>query len=161
MADAKTNGFRWLPSYYIAVRDLPDSDRLALYDAIADYGFGNDVNELSPMLKAIFSLIQPTLDKSIKFEDKQKTNGVKGGRPKAKPKETQNGFGFSEGKPKETQTDFGENLDIDVDIDNAIERQTPERVLSRRGSPDEFGPIIHEQDTGTVPAYITGRNLDG
>lgn len=117
MAEAKTNGFRWLPSYYIAVRDLPDDDRLALYDAIADYGFGNDTCELPPMLNAIFSLIRPTLDKSIKFEEKQKANGNKGGRPKGKPKETQNEFGFPESKPKETQTDFGENLDIDVDID--------------------------------------------
>lgn len=30
---AKTAGFRWLPSYYEAVRNLPDSDRLRVTES--------------------------------------------------------------------------------------------------------------------------------
>ena len=49
MAIAKTNGFRLLPSYYEAIRDLPDAERLLLYDAVFDFGFGNEVQELPPL----------------------------------------------------------------------------------------------------------------
>ena len=85
MAKAKTNGFRLLPSYYEAIRDLPDDSRLAMYDAIFDCGFGNEVKDLPPLLNGYFMLIKPSLEKSIKFETKQKANGGKGGRP-TKPK---------------------------------------------------------------------------
>ena len=57
MAIAKTEGFRWLPSYYEAIRDLPDQERLMMYDAICDYGFGNEIDELPPLLRALFCLI--------------------------------------------------------------------------------------------------------
>lgn len=118
MATAKTAGFRWLPSYYEALRDLPDGDRLKLYDAVLDFGFGNDVEELPPTLQGFFRLIVPTLEKSIKFEEKQKANGMKGGRP-AKPKQNPS---ETQAKPRKSQHDFGENLDIDVAfaVDNAF-----------------------------------------
>lgn len=113
MATANTNGFRVLPSYFEAIRDLPDAERLILYDAVWDFGFGNSVGELPPLLTSIFCLIKPTLEKSMVFEAKQKANGQKGGRP-PKPKETQT-------KPRETQNDFGENLDIDIAVDSDID----------------------------------------
>ena len=109
MAIAKTNGFRLLPSYYEAIRDLPDAERLLLYDAVFDFGFGNEVQELPPLLKSLFGLIVPTLERSIRFEEKQRRNGAKGGRP---PK--------TQTKAKETQPTFGENLavaDADADAD--------------------------------------------
>ena len=113
MAKANTSGFRWLPSYYEAIRDLPDPERLAMYDAITDYGFGNEVVELPPILQGFFLLMQPTLEKSIKFEAKQKSNGQKGGRP-PKPRETQP-------KPRGTHDDYGENLDVDIESDIDID----------------------------------------
>ena len=79
MATAQSNGFRWLPSYYEAIRDLPDAERLLIYDAIADFGFGNVVGELPPLVKGYFLLIAPSLEQSIKFEEKQRENGRKGG----------------------------------------------------------------------------------
>ena len=113
MHAAKTAGFRWLPSYYEAVRDLPDAERLRIYDAMADFGFGNATAELPPLLNAIFRLITPSLEKSVRFEQKQRENGAKGGRPG----KTRNDDGITQAKPKETQNDSGENLDVAVDID--------------------------------------------
>ena len=113
MHAAKTAGFRWLPSYYEAVRDLPDAERLRIYDAMADFGFGNETAELPPLLNAIFRLITPSLGKSVRFEQKQRENGAKGGRPG----KTRNDDGITQAKPKETQNDSGENLDVAVDID--------------------------------------------
>ena len=105
MASAKTNGFRLLPSYYEAIRDLPDEERLLLYDAVFDFGFGNEVQELPPLLKSLFGLIVPTLERSIRFEEKQRRNGAKGGRPSK-----------TQTKAKETQNTFGENLAVASDL---------------------------------------------
>lgn len=83
MKTAKTSGFRWLPSFYNALRNLPDEDRLKIYDAILDFGFGNEPEELPPLLTGYYQLIRPIVEKSARFYDKQKENGSKGGR---KPK---------------------------------------------------------------------------
>ena len=124
-----------LPSYYEVIRDLPDGERLQIYDAIMDYGFGNEVGDLPPILKGYMSLITPSLDKSIRFEEKQVVNGGKGGRPKKNPNETQT---KPKQNPNETQTKASENLaiavavanDVAVDsaIDNAFEGKTRPRI---------------------------------
>lgn len=144
---AKTDGFRWLPSYYEAIRDLPDEERLAIYDAILDFGFGNDPAPLPPLLNGYFSLIKPTLERSIRFERKQRANGEKGGRP-SEPKnnlaETQN---KPRNNPDETQSDFGENLDIDVDVDVAneididIEKHADKPRRAARFTPPSFEEV--------------------
>ena len=109
MLEAKTNGFRWLPSYYNALRNLPDEERLKLYDAVSDFGFGNEVGELPPLLAGFFGLIKPTLERSIRFEEKQAANGKLGGRPRKNPTETQNGCGFSH---IDAQTEGSGNLAV-------------------------------------------------
>lgn len=88
MTKANTYGFRVLPSYYEAIRDLPDAERLRIYDAIMDYGFGNEVGELPPLLNGYFGLIKPSLEGSIKFEAKQVANGKRAG-DRQNPAETQ------------------------------------------------------------------------
>lgn len=93
MKKPQTRGFRWLPSFYQVTRHLPDAERLQIYDAIADYGFGNEVDELPPTLDSLFILMKPNIESSIRFFQKQKDNGDKGGRPPKKPKQN----------PKETQ----------------------------------------------------------
>ena len=113
----KTNGFRLLPSYYEVIRNLPDDQRLQLYDAIMDHGFGNEIEELPPLLLGYFKLISPLIDKSVQFYEKQKSNGAKGGRPskKTQNKPTEN--------PKETQNKASENLDSDSDSEGECEKK--------------------------------------
>lgn len=146
--EAKTSGFRMLPSYYEVIRDLPDEERLALYDAVMDFGFGNTPENLSPILGGYLKLMQPSIQKSIKFEAKQKANGQKGGRPpsetqtkpKQNPDKTQN-------NPDETQSDFGENLDIDVAVDVAneididIEKHADKPRRAARFTPPSFEEV--------------------
>lgn len=69
-------------SYYEAIKELPDEEQGKVYKAIIDYGMTKSEPDLSGISRAIFVLIKPTLDASIKNYE----NGKKGGRP---PKETQ------------------------------------------------------------------------
>lgn len=149
MYEAKTAGFRMLPSYYEVIRELPDEQRLLLYDAVMDYGFGNEPQELPAMLRGYLKLMIPSIEKSIRFEEKQKANGSKGGRPRKpreNPDETQN-------NPNETQNDFGENLAIaiDVDVANDIEKE-------KKRTKKKFVPPTLEE----VEAYCRerGNNVD-
>lgn len=82
MKYAKSNGFRMLPSYYDAIRNLPDGERLKIYDAILDRGFGNRVEPLPPSLSSVYVLIQPTLERSVRYFEKQKEIAKK---PRKKP----------------------------------------------------------------------------
>ena len=82
MKQAQTGGFRMLPSYYDAIRNLPDRERWRLYDAIFDFGFGNEPEPLPPMSTALFTVIRPSLEKSVRFFEKQKANAEK---PRKKP----------------------------------------------------------------------------
>lgn len=76
------NGFLMLPSYYNAIRPLPDEQRLALYDAIMDYVFGGkEPEDLSPILNGYFVLLRPNIDSSAKRYAASVGNGKKGGRP--------------------------------------------------------------------------------
>lgn len=71
--------FPFFRSFYEAAAVLPDTDRLAFYDAITEYGLnGNIPPNLGGMAKALFVMAKPNLDNSRK----QYLNGKKGGAPK-------------------------------------------------------------------------------
>ena len=100
-----------LPTFYEVIRPLPPEERLALLDAIMDYGFeGKEPEELPITLKGYFTLMRPVLEKSIRYYEKQQMNGAKGGRP-PKPREN----------PTKTQTKPKENLDSESDSDSESE----------------------------------------
>lgn len=71
-------GFVFLESYYEAAKDLPDKQRLALYDAIIKYALKNEEAKLAGITKSLFVLIQPVIDKSAK----RAKAGSKGGASK-------------------------------------------------------------------------------
>ena len=98
--EAKTRGFRVLPSYYEAIRALPDGERLRMYDALFDRGFGYEVGDLPPLLNCYMTLIIPSLDKSVLLFKRQQQNGARGGRPRKQPKQSQTHSGE---KPEESQ----------------------------------------------------------
>ena len=88
-------GFTMLPSYYEALRPLPDDQRLQMYDAIMDYAFlGKEPEHLPPILAGYFHLMRPNIDNSVKHYSASVTNGKKGGRPPRKK---------PSGNPTETQ----------------------------------------------------------
>lgn len=120
MADGR--GFTMLPSYYEALRPLPDDMRLQLYDAIMDYAFQSKEPEgLSPILAGYFTLLRPNIDNSIRHYSSSVENGRKGGRPKKpseNPTETQVKPSGNREKEKETE------MDMETDTDTERERET-------------------------------------
>ena len=107
MLEIHSEGFRVLPSYYLALRELPDDVRLALYDAMFDCGFGNPVGDLPPIANGYFILIRPTLENSVNYYVAQVENGKKGGRPKK-----------TTGKPLETQQEANRKRESETELDS-------------------------------------------
>ena len=118
------DGVVFLPSFHEAIRELPDEERLLAYDAIANYGLYGEVIEMTPVVKAMFSLMRPIIDSSQNRYRASKENGSKPPkdpeRPRGRPRKNQT----------ENQTDFqSRNQDIekekDYDFysDSAIERE--------------------------------------
>lgn len=134
MADGR--GFTMLPSYYEALRPLPDDMRLQLYDAIMDYAFQSKEPEgLPPILAGYFTLLRPNIDNSIRHYSSSVENGRKGGRPK-KPSEN----------PAETQAKPSGNREKDMETDMDMETETDTE---------------RETETAAQPPPAPARDPDG
>ena len=70
--------FTFYRSYYESIQELPEEDRLIIYEAIMNHMFNDVEPTLTGIPKMIYNLIKPTLLKSKKLSE----NGKKGGAPK-------------------------------------------------------------------------------
>lgn len=70
--------FIFYRSFKESIDDLPDADKLVMYEAITDYSLDMKEPELTGFPKALFSLIRPFLDANTQ----RWRNGCKGGAPK-------------------------------------------------------------------------------
>lgn len=106
MADNK-DSFVFYKSFYEALQDLKDKDRLKIYDAICEMALNENENKLTGIAKTIFTLIKPQL----LANNRRYENGKKGGRPK---KET---IGFEKEKTigfENTKTKTKPNVNVNV-----------------------------------------------
>lgn len=77
------NGVVVLRSYYEALVELQKEDQHEILMAIMKYGFdGASPTFSQPLLKAVWKLIEPTLERSIARYQSSVENGKKGGRPR-------------------------------------------------------------------------------
>ena len=83
------NGVLFFPSFYEAIEDLPDAERLGAYDAIIRYGLYGELSDMSPVVKSLFALMKPVIDSSQRRYHAAKENGIKGGRPPKNQTENQ------------------------------------------------------------------------
>lgn len=75
MEKDKKNGFVFYESWYDGAKELKPKHRGIYLEAIIKFGLFGEETELKGIEKALFSAIKPT----IKFNKKQRTNGLKGG----------------------------------------------------------------------------------
>lgn len=114
---AEKDSFVFYASFYEALQDLKDKDRLKMYDAICELALNNKETKMTGLTKTIFTLIKP----QILANQKRYENGKKGGRPKKETdglqKEKTNGFenkkttGYEKA---ETKTKPNENVNVNV-----------------------------------------------
>ena len=85
-------------SYWEALKDLSDTNRLKLYDAIFNFVFKNEEPKLTGLPNSLWILLRPNIDKSVRKTAANSQNGKKGGRPstETQTEPTEN--------PTETQT---------------------------------------------------------
>lgn len=108
MAEEKES-FVFYKSFYEALQDLKDKDRLKVYDAICNMALNNIETNLTGISKTIFTLIKP----QVLANNRRYENGKKGGRPK---KET---IGFENKKTigylkEESKTKPNVNVNVNV-----------------------------------------------
>ena len=72
----KTFAFYW--SFKDAIRDMPDADKLAVYEAITDFAFfGVDPDGLSPVGRLGWKMIRPQIYASKRRNEPRRNNGLK------------------------------------------------------------------------------------
>jgi len=76
------NGFIFYETYYEAFSELPDEDRLRVYDALIAYGLYGEATDLPKRLRPYMALIRPGMDSAKRRYAASVENGKKGGAPK-------------------------------------------------------------------------------
>ena len=125
-----------LPSFYEAIKELPDTERLSAYDAIIRYGLYGEVIDMSPVVKPVFTLIKPVIDSSQRRYQAAKANGRKGGRPRKNQSENQF-INQSENQDIDLDSDLDKEIDSDMDFEGEREREI---VSGREETESGFKP---------------------
>lgn len=113
------NSFVFYKEWMEAISDLSDDIRLEIYESIIVYATSGDLPVLKPMAKVAFNFIKAAIDrdteKYIDMVEKNRANGLRGGRPKKEnPKKA---VGLKETHPNPTKAKKADN---DNDNDNGI-----------------------------------------
>lgn len=127
---AEKESFVFYASFYEALQDLKDKDRLKIYDAICELALNNKETKMAGLAKTIFTLIKP----QILANQKRYENGKKGGRPKKETnglqKEKTNGF---ENKKttgyKKTETKTKPNENVNENVNDNVNDNVNENAL--------------------------------
>lgn len=74
--------FVFYKSFFEAIKELKEKDRLKVYDAICEYALNGNESELKGIPKAIVEMAKPVIDSSNNKYKACIENGKKGGAPK-------------------------------------------------------------------------------
>ena len=114
--------FVFYKSFYDALQDLKDKDRLKVYDAICEMALNGNERNLTGISKTVFTLIKP----QVIANNRRYENGRKGGRPK---KET---IGFEKNKTigyLKTETKTKPNVNVNVNVNENVNANVNENDL--------------------------------
>lgn len=85
-------------SFYESIKELPDENRLRIYESLFEYAMNDQEPDLSGIDMALFKAISP----QIQANNKKFEAGAKGGRPKNHRLSNEKTNGFESEKPSET-----------------------------------------------------------
>ena len=161
-------GFTFYRSFVNAIRKLPDADKLAVYEAIADYsldGVEPNEEELSLYAQMLWEVILPNLD----ADRRRYENGTKGGCPKGAAKPSMIGNqnakkqNKTETKPNQNQNKSNVNANVNVnEKENVNENVEGEVAMPPKGV--KFTPpslIIYPNELDISSRTINSLGLAG
>lgn len=155
----KCDSFIFYASFFEAIKKLPESNQLELYNAIFEYGLNGIEPQLEGVNDAIFDLIRPQL----KANRTRYENGCKGGAPvgnsnaRKQPKNNQDTTESErEKQPKNNQKQPNENVN-ENDNENVNEgvKGAPAREEAFDGVIGFEPPTLEE-----VKAFVKARELE-
>jgi len=118
--EQEKESFIFYRSFFEALQDLKDKERLKVYDAICDLALNENDSKLTGISKTIFTLIKPQiLSNTKKYKDGQKgtTFGKLGGRPK----KTKTPVGLLEETPNVNDNDnVNDNVNVTVNVNENV-----------------------------------------
>lgn len=117
MAQEK-DSFVFYRSFFEALQDLKDKERLQVYDAICDLALNENDTKLKGIAKTIFTLIRPQiLSNTKKYKDGQK--GAEYGKLGGRPKKVKTPEGLLKETPNENVND-NENENVNVNVNDNV-----------------------------------------
>ena len=127
-------GIIFFRSWRDAIREIPEDKRVNAYEAIIDYALDGTVPEASGLIKMVFLMAKPSIDKN----EKAYRDGKKGGRPPGstkKPGSANNKTMVSENKnppffkPQSKEKEKATATDTD-DVTATEEEEAPKPALT-------------------------------
>lgn len=103
------DSFIFYRSFYEAIKEIPESEQLAVYKAISIYALEQEEIELTGIAKAIFSLVKPQLDANYK---KYENGKQKKSKTEAKDKQRTSKIG--------TNVNENVNDNVNVNVNNNV-----------------------------------------
>lgn len=155
-----------------ALQNLPDNERLQVYDAIVLYGLDNtESSDLSATASIAMSFIIPQIDRcNAKYEERCKVlreNGLKGGRPRKNQKVISKPKGFSENQKvfSKTKQNHNDNVNDNKNEDESISTEVVTSVSANADVQNEtidiskFIEFWNQEVSGTIIPPI--RSIEG
>ena len=143
-------GVVFLASYYEALKQLADNDRLQVYDAILSYGIEKIPPTLPQHLQGYFLLMKPNIDASNSRYEAAIVNGQKGGRPPKEPEQNQN-INQRENQNINQDKDKEKEKDSETDYEREGEFQEGADFNNRRNSAIKMLDEIERKQRWGVP----------
>jgi hypothetical protein len=120
----KRDSFIFYRSFYEALQDLPDQQRLEIYDAICNFSLNFQECELQGISSTIFKLIKPQLEAN----NKRFING-------SKPKKSK-----TEAKSKQVKSKTEANNNVNDNVNNNVNDITKRKEIKEKVAFDECAP---------------------
>ena len=175
------NGFIFYDTYFEAFSELPDEDRLKVYDALIAYGLFGEERELPAHLKPCLALAKPGIDSARRRYRSRVANGKCGGAPKNnqnakkdmdgsenQPKTTKQQPKTTKQQPKTTEPEPKNNLNINKNINNNININKNISTNKNTGGASSRGSDVmyftFPPGTGLIPERprrAFGETIDG
>ena len=115
---SEKDSFVFYRSFFEALQDLKDKERLKVYDAICDLALNENDTKLTGIAKTIFTLIRPQiLSNTKKYKDGQK--GAQYGKLGGRPKKEKTPVGLLKETPNEN-VNVNENDNVNVNENDNV-----------------------------------------